>query len=63
MENMVKFKVQKGLESLVKFKKTKRQNIKKIISYLILGATIYILAYNCIHKPKLKEVIYNEWVK
>ena len=57
---MVKFKVHNGLESLVKYKKTKRQNIKKIISYLILGATMYILAYNCNHKPKLKEVIYNE---
>ena len=60
---MVKFKVQKGLESLVKYKKAKRQNIKKMIVYLILGVTIYGLVYNCNHKPKLKEVIYNEWVK
>ena len=51
------FERHKGLENIVEYKKTKRQNIKKIISYLILGATIYLLAYNCNHKPKLKEVI------
>ena len=51
---MVKFKIHKSLESLVEYKKRKRQNIKKIIPYLILGATIYVLAYNCEHrKPKL----------
>jgi len=62
MGNNKFFKGHNGLESIVEYKRRKRQGIKKIVAYVILGIGIYALVYTCEHRePRpIGEIYQNE---